>query len=78
MVIDWNKFDQRLLRWDRLVGFLKGLLISFDIDALQLNGSEISGVLLLMLNFLCKMRHRSYCLQSHGAEFTTKKPCSLF
>lgn len=75
---DWKKFGQRLLRWNRLVGFLRGLVIAFDVDAPQPNDSEISGVLLLMLNLLCKTRHGADCFQSHGAEFTTKKPCGLF
>lgn len=42
-----------LLSWDRLVGFPGGLGTSFDVDALQVNGSEISGVLLVP-NLLCK------------------------
>lgn len=70
----WKKFVQRLLSWDILVGFLRGLGTSFDVDALQPNGSEISGVLLLMLNLLCKMRHRLCRLHSHRVEFTTEKP----
>jgi len=67
-------FVQHLLSWDRLVGFPRRLGTSFDGDALQPDSSEISGVLLLVLNLLCKVRHKSYCLYSHGVDFTTEKP----
>lgn len=70
----WKKFVQRLLSWDRLVGFPRGLGTSFDVDALQPNSSEILGVLLLMLNLLCKMRHRSCHLHSQEWSSVPESP----